>query len=117
MTELQKRFAENYALTGNATKSAKMAGYSERTAHSSGHRLLKNVEVADYVKALQAGAEEKKIATMQEVKAFWTETLRDPFESMYVRLRAAEMLARTAGKLLPRAERTLNGNSVQDGEV
>lgn len=34
----------------NATKAAKMAGYSERSAYSTGHELLKNPEIAARVK-------------------------------------------------------------------
>lgn len=41
MTERKFRFCEYYAKTHNATKSAILAGYSEKTAYSQGSRLLK----------------------------------------------------------------------------
>lgn len=43
-------FAMEYLVDRNATKAAKRAGYSEATAYSQGHRLLKNVEVAAYIR-------------------------------------------------------------------
>jgi len=46
MTTKQKIFIDSYIAGGfNATKAAKQAGYSEKTAYSSGQRLLKDVEI------------------------------------------------------------------------
>lgn len=43
----QSAFVAEYLANGlNATKAAESAGYSAKTAYSSGHRLLKHVEVA-----------------------------------------------------------------------
>lgn len=41
----QLAFAENYACWGNATKAAKAAGYSEKTAYSQGWELLRKPEI------------------------------------------------------------------------
>ena len=49
----QKIFAEAYARSNNATQSAIQAGYSEKTAYSQGNRLLKKVEILNYVRSLQ----------------------------------------------------------------
>lgn len=52
MTELslrQKKFADEYIISGNATKSAIEAGYSKKTAESIGSRLLRNVKVSEYI--------------------------------------------------------------------
>lgn len=49
MNERQKRFADEYIKSGNATESALKAGYSEKTSYSIGQRLLKNVEVKAYI--------------------------------------------------------------------
>lgn len=46
------RFVKEYLLDQNATRAAKAAGFSQKTAYSQGQRLLKNVEVA---KAIDAG--------------------------------------------------------------
>jgi phage terminase small subunit len=50
MNEKQKHFADEYIISKNATKSAIKAGYSEKTAYSIGQRLLKKVEISEYIK-------------------------------------------------------------------
>ena len=49
-------FCQEYLKDRNATRAAKRAGYSPKTAYSQGHRLLKNAEVACRVSELQAEA-------------------------------------------------------------
>ena len=46
-TDKQQAFIEHYVHTGNATKSAIMAGYSEKGAEVRGHNLKK--QFADFV--------------------------------------------------------------------
>jgi len=65
-TDKQKLFVVAYVANPNATKAAKTAGYSEKTAYSQGQRLLKNVEIR---KAIDQGMEAKhKEIKMQGVK-------------------------------------------------
>ena len=45
----QKRFCEEYAISGNATDAAKKAGYSEKTAYSIGTENLKKPEIQNYL--------------------------------------------------------------------
>ena len=52
MNKRQKLFAKEYIIDLNATQAATRAGYSEKTAYSLGQRLLKNVEVQDYIQKL-----------------------------------------------------------------
>lgn len=42
-------FVTEYIKSGNATQAAIAAGYSEKTAYSQGSRLLKHVEVQQYL--------------------------------------------------------------------
>jgi phage terminase small subunit len=49
MTHRKALFAKHYALSGNATAAAKEAGYSAKTAHTQGPRLLDDVEVTRLV--------------------------------------------------------------------
>jgi len=46
LTPKQERFVEEYLIDLNATQAAMRAGYSAKTAHSMGPRLLVNVEVS-----------------------------------------------------------------------
>lgn len=59
LTEKQRRFVEAYLLDPNATRAAIAAGYSEKTAHSQGPRLLENVEVQAALDAARQKREEK----------------------------------------------------------
>ena len=59
MTPKQKRFVDEYLLDLNATRAATRVGYSVRTSEQQGSRLLKNVEVAEAVKA--AGGVQNRI--------------------------------------------------------
>ena len=65
LNEKQKAFAEHYAACLNATEAAKRAGYSAKTAYSSGQRLLKNVEIKNYIQSLTESAKNKRIATIE----------------------------------------------------
>lgn len=100
MNERQRRFAEFYAASGNAAEAARLAGYSERTARSQGQRLLTNDDILRYVRELQDQAAAGRIADLQEVKELWTETLRNAGEKTANRLRAGELLARSAGEFI-----------------
>lgn len=55
----QQLFVESYLFHENATQAAKDAGYSEKTAYSQGHDLLKHPEIA---KAIAEGREKKMTA-------------------------------------------------------
>jgi phage terminase small subunit len=46
LNDQQRVFVQRYLIHFNATRAAKEAGYSERTAYSQGQRLLKNVEIS-----------------------------------------------------------------------
>lgn len=54
MTPRQRRFVDEYLIDLCATQAAIRAGYSARTAEQIGHRLLRNVQVAEAIAAAQA---------------------------------------------------------------
>ena len=47
----KKRFCEAYIRLNNATKAAAEAGYSAKSARTTGYRLLKEEAVAEYIRA------------------------------------------------------------------
>lgn len=66
MNERQRRFADEYIISGNATEAARKAGYSERTAYSIGNENLKKPEVAKYIKErTQALFEERSMSVAE----------------------------------------------------
>lgn len=94
-------FAEEWLKTMNATQSAIKAGYSERTAYSAGNRLLKKVEVKQYIDERLAEMQESSIADTNEVMQFLSSTMRgdilDQFgldPALNDRLKAAELLGK-----------------------
>lgn len=61
LTPKRKTFADNFIENGgNATDAAKKAGYSARTAYSTGNRLLKNDEIRAYIAEKQSEIERQK---------------------------------------------------------
>ncbi|MBZ4373272.1 terminase small subunit [Corallococcus sp. AS-1-6] len=59
LTAKQERFVQEYLLDLNATRAARAAGYSERTAESQGSRMLRNVKVLESVAAAQKARAER----------------------------------------------------------
>lgn len=102
MNQRQRAFCESYLASGNATAAAMEAGYSARTAYSSGQRLLKNVEVQEYLDRRNEEISEDSTAEVAEIRHFWTGILRDDMAKTADRLKASELLAKTYGVFLER---------------
>jgi phage terminase small subunit len=58
----QIKFIDSYMISGNATESAKLAGYSEKTAQEQGSRLLSNVIIKNEIESRQ-----KQMATKANI--------------------------------------------------
>lgn len=54
LTFKQQRFCEEYIMDWNATRAAKVAGYSEKTAPFIGAENLKKPQIKDYISYIQA---------------------------------------------------------------
>ena len=70
MNEKQKNFAQEYIKDKNATQAAIRAGYSEKTAYSIGQRLLKNVEIKNYINDLLDEVRKENILSAIEIEEF-----------------------------------------------
>lgn len=66
LTEKQKRFADAYLETLNATKSAKIAGYSEKTAGSIGRENLRKPQIMNYINAELETERDQRIMSRNE---------------------------------------------------
>lgn len=97
MNSRQRRFCEAYSANPNATQAAIAAGYAPGTAYSQGSRLLKNVEVLSEIQRLDTDKRSENEADIHEVRAFWTEIMRDAFAKQSDRLKASELIARSRG--------------------
>lgn len=99
MTPKQKLFCEYYCGKhfGNAYQAAIAAGYSPKTAKSAKQQIMEKHGVKEYIEDLMCKDTQKRIATVDDVKAFFTEIMSDPEQATKDRIRAAELLAKTAG--------------------
>lgn len=76
LTEKQKLFIDYYIETGNATESARRAGYSPKTAEAIGLENLGKPRIKAAIDARLKELEDKRIAKADEVMQFLTSTLR-----------------------------------------
>jgi len=115
LNERQRKFAEYYHASGNASDAAKKAGYSETWAATHTTSMLKNANVRAYLSTLAQAHAAPTIATAQERREVLTRILRGEEEAPYVtregladgapdhaaRVKAAELLAKMDGDLAP----------------
>lgn len=97
MNARQRKFCEFYAECGNAAEAARKAGYSERAARRQAARLLSNVDVRGYVAELRDKSASARIASIAQIRAFWSDVLNDSNAKTADRLKAGELLARSSG--------------------
>ncbi|MEY8428442.1 terminase small subunit [Lachnospiraceae bacterium 46-15] len=76
MNARQKKFCDEYLIDCNATQAAIRAGYNEKTAYSQGQRMLKNVEVKNYIDEQFERIHNEKTADAQEVLEYLTAVMR-----------------------------------------
>lgn len=76
LTLKQKKFADEYIISGNAYKSALNAGYSENYAKGNVVKLLENVSVKKYIDERLADLESEKIAKQEEVLQYLSSVMR-----------------------------------------
>jgi phage terminase small subunit len=76
LTEKQKRFADYYIESGNATEAAVKAGYSEKTARFIGAENLTKPNIIAYVDKLLGAKDKERIASQDEVLEFLTSVMR-----------------------------------------
>lgn len=122
LTMKQKLFAEYYIVENfNATQAAIRAGYSKKTAYSQGSRMLKNVEVNDYIEEMLKTINENRkqelenaIANKEEILQYYTRVMRgeekDQFDldaSLKDRTEAAKEIKRS----IDRDEDKVKGNN------
>lgn len=68
-------FVMEYIRTNNATKAAIAAGYSEKTAYSQGPRLLKDVEIQQYLNKTEQNLN-------RDLREMFVEEAQEAFKTM-----------------------------------
>ena len=84
LTLKQKKFVEEYVISGNATEAATKAGYSRRSAHNQATRMMKNDEVLAYKDQVLSRLESEKIAQADEILQYLTAVMRGESSSEVV---------------------------------
>lgn len=76
LTIKQKKFADEYIISGNAYQSAINAGYSENYAKGNVIKLLENVRVKKYINERLKEIEDQQIAKQDEILKYLTSVMR-----------------------------------------
>ena len=76
LTLKQKKFADEYIVSGNATESAIKAGYSKKTANRIGSENLSKLDIKNYIDERLKEIESEKIADQQEVLKYLSAVMR-----------------------------------------
>lgn len=139
MTKLsikQKRFADEYIISGNAYQSAIKAGYSKNYSKGNVVKLLENVSVKAYIDERLAEINNRKIADQQEVLEYLTSVMRgevtepltvldgdgyqrviDASPSVATRNKAAELLGKRYRIFTEKQEVEVTGQVIFNGEA
>ncbi len=111
MTARQKKFAEYYAQSGNAAQSAIKAGYSESYATHRTDEMLRNVEIAEYIKELSEKAQDERILTAKERQAMLSDIANNKGNSPADRIRAVDTLNKMTGEYTVKVDTTVKTSS------
>lgn len=76
LTLKQKRFADEYIITANATQAAVKAGYSKKYANTNANKLLQNTTIKQYLDKRLKEIESEKTASIKEVMEYLTSVMR-----------------------------------------
>lgn len=97
LTEMQERFCQEYAESGNATASAINAGYSRNTASVQGSRLLKNVKIKNRIAEIRAEKGIELPTKRDDVLEMLYNIAEDEKSEPQHRLKALEMISKIEG--------------------
>ena len=100
LTERQRKFAEYYNQCGNGADAARNAGYSESYAAHRTDKLLRNVEIAAYIKQLSKTAKTARIMTARDRQELLSDIARDENKSAADRIRAVDTLNKMTGEYM-----------------
>ena len=107
LTVPQEQFCVEYSKSGDGAASYKKAYPNCKkttTAAAGASRLLTYVNIQKRLNDLRIATESNSIASIIEIKEFWTTFLRDTNLEPKERVKASELLAKTYGAFLDKIE-------------
>ena len=101
LTPRQDKFITFFIETGNASESARRAGYSSKSANVISCELLTKPKIQEEILRRSKGAQEKQIATAEDVMCFFTKAMNGEIKDQFGleatlgdRIRAGQELAK-----------------------
>ena len=76
LTIKQKKFADEYIISGNATNAAISAGYSKKYANTNASKLLQNTTIKSYIAKRLEEVNSEKIADQTEILQYLSSIMR-----------------------------------------
>lgn len=76
LTLKQRKFSDEYIITGNIYQSAIKAGYSEAYARGNASRLMENVSIKAYIDKRLEEIKSENVANQQEIMEYLTSVMR-----------------------------------------
>jgi phage terminase small subunit len=104
----QRKFAELYVQSGNASESARLAGYSAKYINSNVQKLLQNTAITEYIKELTDKAKDERILTAKDRQVLLSDIAKNPEEETSDRIKAVDTLNKMTGEYLNKVE--VNGS-------
>lgn len=86
MTPRQRKFCDEYLISGNATDAAIKAGYSSKTAYSIASENLGKPELKAYITEQLEKLHSAKIADAEEVMIYLTSVMRGEYTEQVLKL-------------------------------
>jgi phage terminase small subunit len=113
MTDKQTAFISKYCISFNATRAAEEAGYSKKTAYSSGHELLRKPEIREAIQKHidDTLADDKMILKRKIIDELSSIAFRNDDElSETNKIKALELLGKYMVMFTDKQETTLVGD-------
>ncbi len=105
LTEKQRAWIDYYKQGHSAAEAARLAGYRGNNHDVIGAQNL--AKLSKFITDRDAVLDASRIADMEEINAFWTDTMRDEAAERRDRLKASELRARSLGAFIDRQEITV----------
>ncbi len=100
----QRKFAEYYAQSGNASESARRAGYSAKYINSNVQKLLQNTAISEYIKELTEKAKDERILTAKDRQVMLSDIARNKYSEVDERIKAIDVLNKMTGEYMNKVE-------------
>ncbi len=118
LSGMQQAFAEEYCKCFVKSRAALRAGYAKKNAHKEGCRLYGDPRIKAYIdEFLDASLKETRGIVLKNIE-FWTDTIDDDDADLKDKLRASELLGKSAAMFTEKHEnliKTLDDNGEETG--